>query len=150
MLCPYCQEAESKVIDSRSSEDGTVIRRRRECEACKKRFTTYERVEERPLLVIKKGGTREQFDRNKILKGLTRAVEKRPVSSATLERIVNAIEADLRDTNDREVSSMVIGEMVMDKLRNLDEVAYVRFASVYRQFTDLNSFINTIDQLKSK
>lgn len=150
MLCPYCQEAESKVIDSRSSEDGTVIRRRRECEACKKRFTTYERIEERPLLVIKKGGSREQFDRNKILKGLTRAFEKRPISSETMERIVNSIEADLRDISDREVSSMVIGEMVMDKLRSLDEVAYVRFASVYRQFTDLNSFINTIDQLKSK
>jgi transcriptional repressor NrdR len=150
MLCPYCQETESKVIDSRSSEDGAVIRRRRECTGCKKRFTTYERIEERPLLVIKKGGNREQFDRNKILMGLTRACEKRPVSSEAMEKIVNSIEADLRDFSDREVSSMVIGEMVMDKLRNLDEVAYVRFASVYRQFTDLNSFINTIDQLKSK
>jgi len=150
MLCPYCQEAESKVIDSRSSEDGAVIRRRRECAVCKRRFTTYERIEERPLLVIKKGGNREQFDRNKILNGLTRACEKRPVSSETIEKIVNSIETDLRDFNDREVSSMVIGEMVMDKLRNLDEVAYVRFASVYRQFTDVNSFINAIDQLKSK
>ncbi|MDD4170798.1 MAG: transcriptional regulator NrdR [Syntrophomonas sp.] len=150
MLCPYCQETESKVIDSRSSEDGAVIRRRRECTACRKRFTTYERIEERPLLVIKKGGNREQFDRNKILRGLTRACEKRPVSSEAIEKIVNSIEADLRDYSDREVSSMVIGEMVMDKLRDLDEVAYVRFASVYRQFTDLNSFINTIDQLKSK
>jgi len=150
MLCPYCQEAESKVIDSRSSEDGAVIRRRRECAVCKRRFTTYERVEERPLLVVKKGGNREQFDRNKILNGLTRACEKRPVSSETIEKIVNAIETDLRDINDREVSSRVIGEMVMDKLRSLDEVAYVRFASVYRQFTDVNSFINTIDQLKSK
>jgi transcriptional repressor NrdR len=150
MLCPYCQEAESKVIDSRSSEDGTVIRRRRECAVCKRRFTTYERLEERPLLVIKKGGDREQFDRNKILNGITRACEKRPVSSETIEKIVNSIEAELRDYNDREVSSRVIGEMVMDRLRNLDEVAYVRFASVYRQFADLNSFINTIDQLKSK
>ena len=150
MLCPYCQTTESKVLDSRSSEDGAVIRRRRECAACKKRFTTYERIEERPLLVIKKGGNREQFDRNKILNGITRACEKRPVSSDTIEKIVSSIEADLRDYNDREVSSMVIGEMVMDKLRKLDEVAYVRFASVYRQFTDLNGFINTIDQLKSK
>jgi transcriptional repressor NrdR len=150
MLCPYCQEAESKVIDSRSSEDGAVIRRRRECAVCKRRFTTYERVEERPLLVVKKGGNREQFDRNKILNGLTRACEKRPVSSETIEKIVNAIETELRDFNDREVSSRVIGEMVMDKLRSLDEVAYVRFASVYRQFTDVNSFINAIDQLKSK
>jgi transcriptional repressor NrdR len=150
MMCPYCQEAESKVVDSRSSEDGTVIRRRRECAVCKRRFTTYERLEERPLLVIKKGGDREQFDRNKILNGITRACEKRPVSSETIEKIVNSIEADLRDYNDREISSMFIGEMVMDRLRSLDEVAYVRFASVYRQFTDLNSFINTIDQLKSK
>ena len=150
MLCPYCQEEESKVIDSRSSEDGAAIRRRRECAACKRRFTTYERVEERPLLVVKKGGNREQFDRSKILNGLTRACEKRPISSETIEKIVNSIETDLRDFNDREVSSMVIGEMVMDKLRNLDEVAYVRFASVYRQFTDVNSFINTINQLKSQ
>jgi len=150
MLCPYCQEAESKVIDSRSSEDRAVIRRRRECAVCKRRFTTYERVEERPLLVIKKGGNREQFERNKILSGLSRACEKRPISSEAIEAIVSSIEADLRDFNDREVSSMIIGEMVMDKLRSLDEVAYVRFASVYRQFTDVNSFINTIDQLKSK
>ncbi|MEA4927020.1 MAG: transcriptional regulator NrdR [Syntrophomonadaceae bacterium] len=150
MLCPYCQEAESKVINSRSSEDGAVIRRRRECGACKRRFTTYERVEERPLLIIKKGGNREQFDRNKILNGLARACEKRPVSSESMEKIVSAVETELRDYSDREVSSRVIGEMVMDKLRSLDEVAYVRFASVYRQFTDVNSFINTIDQLKSK
>lgn len=118
--------------------------------ACKRRFTTYERLEERPLLVIKKGGNREQFDRNKLLNGITRACEKRPVSSDTIEKTVNSIEMDLRDYNDREVSSMVIGEMVMDKLRSLDEVAYVRFASVYRQFTDLNGFINTIDQLKKR
>lgn len=150
MMCPFCYEAESKVIDSRSSEDGAVIRRRRECTACKKRFTTYERVEERPLLVVKKGGEREQFDRDKIINGITRACEKRPVSSEEIENIVNRIEADLRDLNDREISSRAIGEMVMDRLRELDDVAYVRFASVYRQFTDLNSFINTIDQMKSK
>ncbi len=150
MMCPFCNEAESKVIDSRSSEDGAVIRRRRECTACKKRFTTYERVEERPLLVVKKGGEREQFDRGKIINGITRACEKRPVSSEEIENIVNKIETDLRDLNDREISSRAIGEMVMDRLRELDDVAYVRFASVYRQFTDLNSFINTIDQMKSK
>jgi len=117
--------------------------------ACRRRFTTYERVEEKPLLVIKKGGYREQFQRNKLLNGLYRACEKRPVSSETIEKIVNSIEAELQDNNDREVSSTVVGEMVMDKLRSLDEVAYVRFASVYRQFTDVNSFINTIDQLKN-
>ncbi|NMC27937.1 MAG: transcriptional repressor NrdR [Syntrophomonadaceae bacterium] len=150
MMCPFCHEAESKVIDSRSSEDGAVIRRRRECTACKKRFTTYERVEERPLLVVKKGGEREQFDRDKIINGITRACEKRPVSSEEIENVVNGIEADLRDLNDREISSRAIGEMVMDRLRELDDVAYVRFASVYRQFTDLNSFINTIDQMKNK
>ncbi len=148
--CPYCQAADSKVIDSRSSEDGAAIRRRRACAICKKRFTTYERVEERPLFVIKKGGNREQFDRNKLLNGLTRAFVKRPVSLEAIENMVGSVEADLRDNSDREVSSMVIGEMLMDRLRSLDEVAYVRFASVYRQFTDLNSFINTIDQLKNK
>lgn len=150
MRCPYCQEADSRVIDSRSCEDGLSIRRRRECIVCKRRFTSYERVEERPLLVIKKGGTREPFDRNKLLNGIGRACEKRPVSIEAIEKAVAQIELDLRDANEREISSMTIGEMVMDRLRDLDEVAYVRFASVYRQFTDLNSFINTIDQLKQK
>ncbi len=150
MLCPFCRTTDSKVVESRSSEDGAVIRRRRECNGCHRRFTTYERVEERPLLVIKKDGNREQFDRNKILMGLLRACEKRPVSSEAIEGVVDFIEAELRDYIDREVSTEVIGEMVMDKLRALDEVAYVRFASVYRQFTDLNSFISTIDQLKGK
>lgn len=150
MRCPYCHESDSRVIDSRSCEDGLSIRRRRECIVCKRRFTSYERVEERPLLVIKKGGTREPFDRNKLLNGISRACEKRPVSIETIENTVAQIELELRDANEREISSMVIGEMVMDRLRDLDEVAYVRFASVYRQFTDLNSFINTIDQLKQK
>ena len=150
MLCPYCRTTDSKVIESRSSEDGAVIRRRRECIACHKRFTTYEKIEERPFLVIKKDGSRQQFDRNKILMGILRACEKRPVSSETIEEIVDSIEIELKDHSEREVSSVVIGEMVMDKLRALDEVAYVRFASVYRQFTDLNSFISTIDQLKGK
>jgi len=148
--CPYCQEADSRVIDSRACEDGLSIRRRRECIVCKRRFTSYERVEERPLLVIKKGGMREPFDRNKLLNGILRACEKRPVSIEAIEKIVAQIELDLRDVNERELNSRVIGEMVMDRLRELDEVAYVRFASVYRQFTDLNGFINTIDQLKQK
>jgi len=148
--CPFCQEVDSRVIDSRSCEDGSSIRRRRECIACKRRFTSYERVEERPLLVVKKNGTREQFDRNKLLNGIGRACEKRPVSIEAIEHMVAQIEAELRDSNEREISSITIGEKVMDKLRDLDEVAYVRFASVYRQFTDLNSFINTIDQMKQK
>ena len=150
MRCPYCQEYESRVIDSRSSEDGCTIRRRRECSNCKRRFTTYERVEERPLLVVKNGGEREQFSREKILKGISKACEKRPVSLEDMETVVADIERELRDNFDREVSSKVIGEIIMDKLQDLDEVAYVRFASVYRQFGDLNSFIKTIEQLKNK
>lgn len=150
MHCPYCQEAESRVIDSRSCENGNAIRRRRECLACKRRFTTYERLEERPLLVIKKSGNREQFNRDKLFNGITRACEKRPVSMEMIENMVAEIERDLRDNNDREVSTLNIGEKVMDRLRSVDEVAYVRFASVYRQFADLNSFIHTIEQLKSR
>lgn len=148
MRCPFCDEFESRVLDSRSSEDGSSIRRRRECNSCKRRFTTYERVEERPLLVIKKGGNREQFDREKLLSGITRACEKRPVSMEKIEKTVVEIERELRDNYDKEVNSIIIGEKVMDKLQDIDEVAYVRFASVYRQFTDLNSFIKTIEQLK--
>ncbi|MGS0764765.1 transcriptional regulator NrdR [Syntrophomonas curvata] len=150
MRCPYCQEYESRVIDSRASEDGGTIRRRRECTACKRRFTTYERLEERPLLVIKKGGNREQFNREKLLNGISKACEKRPVSMEDIETVVADIERELRDSFDREVSSKVIGEKIMDRLQSLDEVAYVRFASVYRQFGDLNSFIKTIEQLKNK
>lgn len=148
--CPYCQEYESRVIDSRSSEDGSAIRRRRECNACKRRFTTYERVEERPLMVVKKGGHREPFDRSKIFAGLSRACEKRPISTEQIETLVAEIERELRDAYDREVSSLAIGEKVMERLHLLDEVAYVRFASVYRQFADLNSFIKTIEQMKNK
>lgn len=150
MRCPYCQEFESRVIDSRSCENGGAIRRRRECLACRRRFTTYERVEERPLMVVKKDGSREPFNRDKLSNGIIRACEKRPVSMESIENVVAEIERDLRDNNDREVRSMVIGEKVMEQLRSLDEVAYVRFASVYRQFGDLNSFINTIEQLKNK
>lgn len=150
MRCPFCQDFESRVVDSRSSEDGTTIRRRRECNACKRRFTTYERVEERPLLVIKKNGNAEQFNRDKIFRGIMRACEKRPVKLEEIEDVVAQIERELRDNYDREVSSMIVGEKVMDKLQALDEVAYVRFASVYRQFGDLNSFIKTIEQLKNR
>lgn len=150
MRCPYCQEYESRVVDSRSGEDGSFIRRRRECNACKRRFTTYERLEERVLMVVKKGGSREQFNREKLLNGMARACEKRPVSMEKIENVVAQIERELRDSYDREVSSMVIGEKVMDRLQSLDEVAYVRFASVYRQFADLNSFIKTIEQMKQR
>ncbi|WP_073089317.1 transcriptional regulator NrdR [Thermosyntropha lipolytica] len=150
MRCPYCGEYESRVVDSRSSDDGTCIRRRRECNSCRKRFTTYERIEERPLLVIKNDGNREQFNREKILNGITRACEKRSVSMEEIENMVADIERELRDNYDREVSSKVIGEMVMDRLKKVDEVAYVRFASVYRKFADLDSFIKTIEQMKEK
>lgn len=148
MRCPFCQAAESKVVDSRAAEDGSSIRRRRECSQCRQRFTTYERVEERPLLIIKKNGEREQFEPAKILNGIMRACEKRPVSLETMEVITQDIGNALRDRGEREIESVVIGEMVMEKLKNTDEVAYVRFASVYRQFKDLNSFISTIKQLK--
>jgi transcriptional repressor NrdR len=139
---------ESRVVDSRASEDGSSIRRRRECTLCHRRFTTYERLEEKPLLVVKRGGTREQFSREKLLNGITRACEKRQVSMEKIENLVAEIERCLRDEYDREVSSMIIGEKVMDKLKEIDDVAYVRFASVYRQFADVNSFIKTIEQLK--
>ncbi len=150
MRCPYCQTEDSKVIDSRASEEGASIRRRRECTVCKRRFTTYERYEERPLLVVKRGGTREQFDRNKVLNGIARACQKRPVSMQAIEELLSRIENNLRDNYDREVPSYIIGEKVMEELRQLDEVAYVRFASVYKQFSDLNGFLSTIDQLKKK
>jgi len=150
MRCPYCNESESRVVDSRASEDGSSIRRRRECNVCKRRFTTYERLEERPILVIKRGGTREQFNREKLLNGITRACEKTPVSMEKIESLVAEIERDLRDQYDREVSSQLIGEKVMDKLQQIDDVAYIRFASVYREFADVNSFIKTIEQLKNK
>lgn len=148
MRCPYCNKLESRVVDSRSSEDGSCIRRRRECMACKRRFTTYERIEERPFLVVKKDGTREQFNRKKLLDGITRACEKRPISMEQIENMVANIERELRDSFEREVNSQNIGEIVMDRLQKLDEVAYVRFASVYRQFKDLNGFIKTIEQMK--
>ena len=147
MKCIYCGCAESKVIDSRSTEDGASIRRRRECLSCTKRFTTYETVESLPLICIKKDGTRETFDRNKILNGMVKACEKRPVSVDTLERATSDIEQMLLNSLSREVKTEYIGELVMDKLKDIDEVAYVRFASVYRQFKDINTFMSELSKL---
>ena len=149
MRCPYCSYSESKVIDSRPAEEGSTIRRRRECLSCGKRFTTYEIMERLPLLVVKKDGRRQSFDRVKLLNGMVRACEKRPVPMAELEVIVDDIEQELQNSLEREVSSVKIGEMVMDRLKNLDEVAYVRFASVYRQFKDINTFMDELNKLLS-
>lgn len=147
MKCPYCNYDESKVIDSRPTDEGERIRRRRECLNCGKRFTTYEVIETVPIVVIKKDKSRETFDRNKLLSGLLRACEKRPVSMETLERITNEIELTLQNSLDREISSQRIGTYAMDKLKLEDEVAYVRFASVYRQFKDINSFMDELNKL---
>ena len=147
MKCPYCAYLESKVVDSRPADEGTSIRRRRECLACHKRFTTYETVESLPLMVVKKDGSRQSFDRNKVLSGLIRACEKRPVSYQAMEGLVAEIEQALQNQMDREVSSAEIGELVMERLKKLDEVAYVRFASVYRQFKDINTFMTELNKL---
>ena len=147
MKCPYCGYQESKVVDSRRSDDAESIRRRRECLQCQKRFTTYETVESLPIVVIKRNGTRQAFDRNKILNGMLRACEKRPVPLAALESAADEIEQSIQNTLDREVSTERIGDLVMDRLKPLDEVAYVRFASVYRQFKDVNTFIAEIEKL---
>jgi transcriptional repressor NrdR len=147
MRCPFCQDTENKVIDSRESHEGSVIRRRRECLACKRRFTTYERVEELYPLIVKKDGRREAFDREKVLSGLTRACEKRPVSAQQLEETVEAIERQLQGMGEKEVPSTFIGEEVMRRLRELDAVAYVRFASVYRSFRDIAEFMNELKEL---
>ena len=147
MKCPYCGYIESRVIDSRPTDEGERIRRRRECLKCGKRFTTYEVIENVPIVVIKKDKSRETFDRNKLLNGLLRACEKRPVSMDTLERIVDEIENLLQNSLDREVSSQRIGTSAMEKLKNVDEVAYVRFASVYRQFKDINSFMEELSKI---
>ena len=144
MKCPFCGEADSKVIDSRPTEDGEKIRRRRECLACKKRFTTYEVVETVPLMVIKKDKSREGFDRQKLLGGMLRACEKRPVSYTMLESAVDNIEQKLLSSYDREVASSYIGELAMTELKKIDEVAYVRFASVYRQFSDIDTFMQEL------
>ena len=148
MKCPFCSELESRVLDSRTTDEGTVIRRRRECVICRRRFTTYERIEERPLMVVKKEANREAFQRDKLMQGILKAVEKRPIDMDTVEAMVGEIERELRDAYDKEVSSQVIGEKVMDRLRLIDGVAYVRFASVYRQFTDVKGFVETVEQLQ--
>ena len=147
MKCPYCGYQESKVVDSRHSEDGQSIRRRRECLSCQKRFTTYETVESLPMVVIKRDNSRQSFDRNKVLNGMLRACEKRPVAMADLEAAADEIEQVIQNSLDREVSTTQIGELVMERLKPLDDVAYVRFASVYRQFKDINSFMRELNKI---
>ena len=147
MRCPFCGFEESKVIDSRPTEEGEKIRRRRECLQCQKRFTTYEIIETLPIVVVKKDKSRQVFDRTKLIGGMLRACEKRPVPLEVIEEAVNDIETQLQNSIDREVTSIRIGELAMDKLKNIDEVAYVRFASVYRQFRDINSFMDELARL---
>ncbi len=147
MKCPYCGYAESKVIDSRPAEEGNTIRRRRECLACTKRFTTYEIIERLPLVVVKRDGSRQSFDKVKIINGLVRACEKRPVALNQLEAIAEEIEGELQSALEREISTTEVGEMVMARLKDIDEVAYVRFASVYRQFKDINTFMDELTKL---
>ena len=149
MKCPYCSFEESKVIDSRPTDEGERIRRRRECLKCQKRFTTYEIIESLPIIVIKKEKSREVFNRDKLINGMLKACEKRPVSINDIERAVDDIEVKLQNSLDREVTSDAIGELVMEKLKELDEVAYVRFASVYRQFKDLSTFMEELNKLLS-
>lgn len=150
MKCPFCGDQESKVVDSRHSEDGNSIRRRRECIACQRRFTTYEVVESLPIIVVKRDGTRQSFDRNKILNAMVRAFDKRKVEMADLERITTEIEQTIQNTLEREVSTDKIGEMVMERIKTIDEVAYIRFASVYRRFQDVGSFVHEINQFLEK
>lgn len=147
MKCPYCGYAESKVIDSRPAEEDSSIRRRRECLACRKRFTTYEIMERLPLVVVKRDGSRQSFDRAKLINGLVRACEKRPVPLSTMESIADEIENELQGALEREISTEEIGEMVMLRLKDVDEIAYVRFASVYRQFKDINTFMEELTKL---
>lgn len=147
MKCPFCGFEESKVIDSRPTDEGERIRRRRECISCGKRFTTYEIIESVPVVVVKKDKSREVFDREKLFNGMMRACEKRPVSVEVIEKSIDEIEAELQNSLDREVTSVKIGELVMDKLKEIDEVAYVRFASVYRQFKDINTFMSELKKL---
>ena len=146
MKCPFCGDQDSKVVDSRHSEDGLSIRRRRECMKCQRRFTTYEYVETLPIIVVKRDGSRQAFDRNKILNGMVRACEKRQVPFATLEKVTTEIEQNIQNSLEREVTADKIGEMVMERLKPLDEVAYIRFASVYRRFQDVNSFMQEVSR----
>ena len=147
MKCPFCNYPDSKVVDSRPTDEGTSIRRRRECLHCLKRITTYETIERLPLMLVKRDGTREPYDRNKLLSGVMKACEKRPVPQARLEQLVDTVEQKLFGTLETEISSQKIGEMVMQELKNVDEVAYVRFASVYRQFKDINTFLEELNSL---
>lgn len=147
MTCPFCGFKQDRVIDSRESKEGDVVRRRRQCLGCERRFTTYERSDEIPYMVVKKDGRREKFDRQKVLNGLLKACEKRPVPMARLAELVDSVEASLADSPERELSTTGIGEMLMEKLRNLDKIAYVRFASVYRDFQDVEAFLNELKNL---
>lgn len=149
MKCPFCDNLEDKVLESRETDDGDAIRRRRECLSCRGRFTSYERIEERPLLVIKRDGRREQFSREKVIKGILHACEKRPVSLEKIEAIVDEVEKEMHREAGREVLSSKIGEMVMEKLQEIDKVAYVRFASVYRKFEDVSDFLREVKELTS-
>ena len=150
MRCPFCDNEDTKVIDSRPIDDGKAIRRRRECEKCVKRFTTYEKVETTIIMIIKKDGSRQAFDRDKLMNGIIKACETRPVALADLERVVDSIERGLNNMMEKEVKSTFLGELVMEQLKDLDEVAYVRFASVYRSFKDVNTFIKEIEALVGK
>lgn len=147
LKCPFCGFIESKVVDSRHTEEQAAIRRRRECEKCGKRFTTYEKIEEVPLIIVKKDGSREIYQRSKLINGLLKACEKRPVSINQLEELVDSIEKELYNTMEKEIESKIVGEMIMQRLKKLDDVAYVRFASVYRQFKDINTFIEELNKL---
>ena len=147
MKCPFCNHLEDKVVDSRETKEGDTIRRRRECLACERRFTTYERIDEVPYMVVKKDGRREKFERQKVLGGLLRACEKRPISMAKLSELVNKVESKVSDSPDREISTTEIGEYLMDSLRDMDKIAYVRFASVYRDFQDEQAFFNELKNL---
>jgi transcriptional repressor NrdR len=147
MKCPYCGFAQDRVVDSRESKEADSIRRRRECERCNRRFTTYERIDEIPYMVVKKDGRREKFDRQKVLGGLLKACEKRPVPMSKLAEVVDTVEAKLADNPDREIPTTEIGEMLMDRLKTLDKIAYVRFASVYRDFQDVEAFLNELKNL---
>ena len=150
MKCPFCNAADTKVIDSRPTDDNSSIRRRRQCETCGKRFTTYEKLETLPLMVIKKDGTREAYSRDKILQGIIRSCHKRPVSAEMINDMMNSIEAQIYSMEEREIQTSVIGELVMEKLKDVDQVAYVRFASVYREFKDVNTFMDEIGKLLKK
>lgn len=150
MNCPFCSHHESKVVDSRPTDEGQAIRRRRECMVCSKRFTTYEKVDEIPLIVVKKNGNREPYNRNKILNGVIRSCEKRPVSLKEIEELVDGIEKQIYNMMEREISTELIGNLVIDKIKDLDEVAYVRFASVYREFKDINTFMDEVKKILSE